>query len=66
MKRDHRHIKDHEKETSELKRQGKALREIGERLGFTHRFDVYGMIFPLLRSLLSVITQISFILMSPM
>ena len=35
MPRGYSHIKEHEKEILELKEQGKTLREIGERLGFS-------------------------------
>lgn len=35
MPRGYRHIKEYEKEILELKEQGKTLREIGERLGFS-------------------------------
>ena len=37
MPRGYRHIKEYEKEILELKEQGKMLREIGERLGFSRK-----------------------------
>ena len=37
MAREYRHIKEYEKEIIELWNQGKTLREIAERLGFTHK-----------------------------
>ena len=37
MSRSYRHIQGYEKEILELKSQGLTLREIGERLGFTHK-----------------------------
>lgn len=37
MPRGYRHIKEYEKEILELKEQGKTLREIGERLGFSRK-----------------------------
>ena len=37
MARSYRHIKEYEKEILELKEKGMTLREIGERLGFTHK-----------------------------
>ena len=37
MSRSYRHIQEYEKEILELKSQGLTLREIGERLGFTHK-----------------------------
>ena len=37
MAREYRHIKEYEKEIIELWNQGKTLREIAERFGFTHK-----------------------------
>lgn len=37
MPRGYRHIQEYEKEILELKEQGKTLREIGERLGFSRK-----------------------------
>ena len=37
MPRKYRHIQEHEKEILELRSQGMTLREIGEKLGFTHK-----------------------------
>ena len=37
MSRDYRHIQEYEKEIIELYNQGKTLREIGDRLGFTYK-----------------------------
>ena len=36
MSRSYRHIKEHEKEILELKKQGLTKREIGEKLGFSY------------------------------
>ena len=36
----------HEKEILELRSQGMTLREIGEKLGFTHK-DMRGFVFPI-------------------
>ncbi len=35
MARSYRHINEYEKEILRLKKEGKTLKEIGERLGFT-------------------------------
>ncbi len=35
MTRSYRHINEYEKEILRLKKEGKTLKEIGERLGFT-------------------------------
>ena len=37
MPRKYSHIQEHEKEILELRSQGMTLREIGEKLGFTHK-----------------------------
>ena len=37
MARSYRHIQEYEKEILKLKEQGLTLKEIGERLGFTHK-----------------------------
>ena len=37
MPRSYQHISDYEKELLELKSQGKTLREIGEKFGFTYK-----------------------------
>ena len=37
MPRKYSHIQEHEKEILELRRQGMTLRQIGEKLGFTHK-----------------------------
>ena len=37
MARDYRHIQEYEKEIIELIKQGKTLREVGEKLGFTYK-----------------------------
>ena len=37
MPRKYSHIQKHEKEILELRSQGMTLREIGEKLGFTHK-----------------------------
>ena len=37
MAREYRHIQEYEKEIEELMEQGKTLREIGNRLGFTYQ-----------------------------
>ena len=37
MPREYRHIKEYESEILRLREQGQTLREIGERLGFTHK-----------------------------
>ena len=37
MPREYRHIQEYEKEIIELWNQGKTLREIAERFGFTHK-----------------------------
>ena len=37
MPRSYQHISDYEKEILELKSQGKTLREIGEKFGFTYK-----------------------------
>ena len=37
MPRKYSHIQEHEKEIIELRSQGMTLREIGEKLGFTHK-----------------------------
>ena len=37
MQRGYRHIREYEKEMLELKEQGKTLREIGERPGFSRK-----------------------------
>ena len=37
MARSYRHIQEYEKEILKLKEQGLKLKEIGERLGFTHK-----------------------------
>ena len=36
MPREYKHIQEYEKEILELKNQGRTLREIGDRLGFTY------------------------------
>ena len=37
MPRKYSHIQEHEKEILELRNQGMTLRQIGEKLGFTHK-----------------------------
>ena len=37
MPRKYSHIQEHEKEIIELRSQGMTLRQIGEKLGFTHK-----------------------------